>query len=78
VSGLLSGHDLLATFSGQTAHSPLYISNRMLSQRTGTLLDDRTIEEIAAALGRPVVPAADLIEVARDLRSRRLEAHAAA
>jgi NifB/MoaA-like Fe-S oxidoreductase len=79
VSGLLSGHDLLAVFGGQTARSPLYISDRMLSQRTGTLLDDRTIEDVAAAIGRPIVVASDLTDVARDLRSRRRrEAEAAA
>ena len=49
---------------------PLYISDRMVSQRTGTLLDDTTIEEVERALGRPVVPAADLSDVARDLRTR--------
>jgi hypothetical protein len=42
----------------------------MISQRTGTLLDDMTIEEVELALGRPVVPAADLSDVARDLRTR--------
>lgn len=70
VSGLLSGQDLLATFDRRPSDSPLYISDRMVSQRTGTLLDDRTIEEIELALGRPVVPTADLSDVAHDLRAR--------
>jgi putative radical SAM enzyme (TIGR03279 family) len=70
VSGLLSGQDLLHTFDRIPSGAPLYVSDRMVSQRTGTLLDDRTIEEIEAALGRPIVPAADLSDVARDLRTR--------
>jgi putative radical SAM enzyme (TIGR03279 family) len=70
VSGLLSGQDLLATFVRHPTTEPLYISDRMVSQRTGTLLDDTTIEEVERALGRPVVPAADLSDVARDLRTR--------
>jgi putative radical SAM enzyme (TIGR03279 family) len=79
VSGLLSGHDLMTALGGQGATSPLYISDRLLSQRTGTLLDDRTIDDVATALARPVVPAADLVAVARDLRSRaKLRAPAAA
>jgi len=70
VSGLLSGQDLLATFARRPTTEPLYISDRMVSQRTGTLLDDMTVEEVERALGRPVVPAADLSDVARDLRTR--------
>src|SRR5215211_193983 len=70
VSGLLSGQDLMAAFAHRPATEPLYISDRMISQRTGTLLDDMTIEEVERALGRPVVPAADLSDVARDLRTR--------
>jgi putative radical SAM enzyme (TIGR03279 family) len=70
VSGLLSGQDLLAAFAGRPESTPLYISDRMLSQRTGTRLDDLTIDEVETALGRPVVPAAQLADVARDLRQR--------
>jgi NifB/MoaA-like Fe-S oxidoreductase len=70
VSGLLSGRDLLAAFARRPTTEPLYISDRMVSQRTGTMLDDMTIEEVELALGRPVVPAADLSDVARDLRTR--------
>jgi hypothetical protein len=35
------------------------------------MLDDMTIPEVGRALTRPVVPAADLADVARDLRSRQ-------
>ena len=70
VSGLLSGRDLLAAFTPGLDATPLYISNRMLSQRTGTLLDDMTIAEVERALRRPVIPAENLSDVARDLRAR--------
>ena len=70
VSGLLSGKDLLHAFGGREDPSPLYVSDRMVSQRTGTLLDDMTVAEVELALRRPVVPAADLADVARDLRLR--------
>ncbi|MCC7024919.1 MAG: DUF512 domain-containing protein [Thermomicrobiales bacterium] len=79
VSGLLSGHDLLTAFDRGPSDAPLYISDRMVSQRTGTLLDDRTVSDVETALRRPVVPAADLSDVARDLRQRRArQAQAAA
>ncbi len=71
VSGLLSGTDLLAAFAPSRGDAPFYISDRMVSQRTGTLLDDMTVSEVERALGRPVVPAADLADVARDLRLRQ-------
>ncbi|MBA2595026.1 MAG: DUF512 domain-containing protein [Chloroflexia bacterium] len=79
VSGLLGGQDLLTAFGGRHDARPLYISDRMVSQRTGTLLDDMTIEKVETVLGRPVVPAADLSDVARDLRVRtRVRPQAAA
>ena len=71
VSGLLSGTDLLAAFARVPDEAPLYISDRMVSQRTGTLLDDMTVAEVERALRRPIVPAADLADVARDLRLRQ-------
>jgi putative radical SAM enzyme (TIGR03279 family) len=71
VSGLLSGADLLAAFARVEDGSPLYISDRMISQRTGTMLDDMTISKVGRTLGRPVVPAADLADVASDLRTRQ-------
>jgi putative radical SAM enzyme (TIGR03279 family) len=71
VSGLLTGRDLLQAFARRPARGPLYVSDRMVSQRTGTLLDDARLEDVAAALGRPLVPAALLGDVARDLRQRQ-------
>lgn len=79
VSGLLSGQDLLAGCQRLPTNTPLYISDRMVSQRTGTLLDDLVVSEVASELRRPIVPAADLTEVARDLRARlRQQARVAA
>ena len=77
VSGLLTGRDLLAAFERRPARGPLYVSNRMVSDRTGTLLDDARIEDVAATLGRPVVPAAVLSDVARALRQRQRRRRAA-
>lgn len=74
VSGLLTGHDLLVEFEGRRSSAsdgPLYISARMLSDRTQTLLDDRSLDEVSAALGRQVVPALTLADVGRDLRVRQ-------
>jgi putative radical SAM enzyme (TIGR03279 family) len=68
VSGLLSGADLLAAFANRPDTTPLFISDRMISQRTGAMLDDMVVADVAAALDRPVVPAADLAAVARALR----------
>jgi putative radical SAM enzyme (TIGR03279 family) len=70
VSGLLSGRDLALAFPPGAAEAPLYISDRMISQRTGTLLDDMSLDELEGALKRPVVPAHDLAAVGRDLRGR--------
>lgn len=70
VSGLLSGRDLLNTFEKRPEHGALYIADRMVSQRTGTLLDDRSVAEVEALLDRRIVPAGDLGDVARDLRAR--------
>jgi NifB/MoaA-like Fe-S oxidoreductase len=77
VSGLLSGHDLLAAFERRPANGPLYISDRMISQRTGTMLDDHGLDDVASLLDRPVVPAPDLSAVARDLRGRNRNRRAA-
>lgn len=71
VSGLLSGRDLLAAFERRSAAGPLFVPDRMISQRTGTMLDDATVADIAGALGRPVIPADDLAAVARELHARK-------
>ncbi len=74
VSGLLTGHDLLAEFGERRVHAgdgPLYISSRVLSDRTQTLLDDRGIDEVSGKIGRAIVPALTLADVGRDLKSRQ-------
>lgn len=68
VSGLLTGSDLLQSFGQRHDDGPLFISSRMLSDRTGTLLDDLTVDGVADSLGRPVIPAENLADLARGLR----------
>lgn len=70
ISGLLTGSDLIHALSGREDSSPLYISSRMISDRTHNLLDDLTVAEVAVRLGRPVVPALMMSDVGRDLRQR--------
>ena len=77
ISGLLTGGDLVRAFEREDTRHPIYISSRMISDRTQTLLDDMTVEEVAVALGRPVVPCLTLTDVARDLRQRCAEPEAA-
>ena len=71
VSGLLTGQDLLAGLASRPYEGPLFISSRMLSDRTGTLLDDRTVDEVGAELGRPVIPAEGLKDIGQALRRMR-------
>ncbi|MDQ3541372.1 MAG: DUF512 domain-containing protein, partial [Chloroflexota bacterium] len=71
VSGLLSGQDLLAGLGKSPGRGPVFVSRKMISDRTGTLLDDQRLEDVAERLGRPVVPAETMSEVADYLRRRR-------
>jgi NifB/MoaA-like Fe-S oxidoreductase len=79
VSGLLTGTDVARTLGTTAADGPVYISSRMVSDRTGTLLDDMTIEQLSTAVQRPVVAEPDLPGVAKDVlrRARRKRAKAA-
>ncbi len=77
VSGLLTGQDLLMELERRPARGPLYISDRMLSHRTQTLLDDYRLDDVSRALKRPVVPTGTMSEVARDLRLRTRRQRAA-
>jgi putative radical SAM enzyme (TIGR03279 family) len=77
ISGLLTGGDLIRAFERDGSRSPLYVSSRMISDRTQTLLDDMTVEEVSGVLGRPVVPCLTLTDVARDLKQRSVESQAA-
>jgi putative radical SAM enzyme (TIGR03279 family) len=73
ISGLLTGKDLIGAFAGDTGTDPIYVSSRMISDRTQTLLDDLSMEQVQEELNRPVVPCLTLSDVARDLRRRRRE-----
>jgi NifB/MoaA-like Fe-S oxidoreductase len=70
VSGLLTGQDLVAALAGRCDGSPVYISSRMVSDRTHTLLDDLTVADVSASLEAPVVPCLTMSDLARDLRQR--------
>jgi putative radical SAM enzyme (TIGR03279 family) len=70
VSGLLTGRDLVTGLAERVDGEPVYISSRMVSDRTHTLLDDMTVAEVGQALRAPVVPCLMLSDVARDLRQR--------
>jgi putative radical SAM enzyme (TIGR03279 family) len=70
ISGLLTGSDLTYALPASGDSNPLYISSRMISDRTHSLLDDMTVSELATELKRPIVPALTLSDVGRDLRQR--------
>lgn len=74
VSGLLTGQELVRVFAERPGAEPLFISTTMVSRRTGTLLDDMTLEELSSALRREVVVCDSLSEVARALRAERVAA----
>ncbi len=71
VSGLLSGRDLVDGLLEQEGDGPIFVTRKMISDRTGTLLDDQSIDEVADQLGRPVVPCDTMSDVARYLRAHR-------
>jgi putative radical SAM enzyme (TIGR03279 family) len=78
VSGLLTGSDLVSGLRHKGGSSPVYVSSRTISDRTHTLLDDMTIEDVARAIGRPLVPSLTFSEVFRDLRRRQRQLSSAA
>ncbi len=71
VSGLLGGSDLTAGLRDDPQSGPIFISRTMISDRTGTLLDDQPLDVVARQLGRPIVPAHTMGEVADYLRRHR-------
>lgn len=71
VSGLLSGHDLVEDLRDDPGDGPVFVTRKMISDRTGTLLDDQSIGEVAEQLGRAIVPADTVSDVAHYLRARR-------
>jgi len=78
VSGLLTGQDLMRAIDRCPSDSPVYISNRMVSDRTQTLMDDLSVRDVSDQLKRPVVPCGLMSDVARDLRTRLRGGNAAA
>ena len=71
VSGLLTGMDLVAALKDAPGDGPVFVTRKMISDRTGALLDDQRIEDIESQLRRPVVPAETMGEVAKYLRRNR-------
>ena len=71
VSGLLSGADLIEQLKGEPADGPVFVTRKMISDRTGTLLDDMRIENVASELTRAIHPAEKMGEVAAFLRQLR-------
>jgi hypothetical protein len=51
--------------------NPIFVTRKMISDRTGTLLDDQSIEDISAQLGRSIIPCDTMSDVARYLRTHR-------
>jgi len=71
VSGLLTGQDLIAHLNGRDhGDGPVYVSNRMISDRTQTMMDDMSVADVTRELGRDLVPCGLMSDVARDLRLR--------
>ena len=70
VSGLLTGRDFAAALTGKTGGRPVFITSRAISDRTHTLLDDMTVNELSSAIGSDVVPSLTFSDVASDLRRR--------
>lgn len=71
VSGLLSGQDIVAQLKDEPAHGAVFLTRKMVSDRTATLIDDMSIADVATGLGRRVQPADKMAEVAAVLRRQR-------
>jgi len=71
VSGLLSGQDLVDGLRDSGDENPIFVTRKMISDRTGTLLDDQSIEDVSAQLGRSIIPCDTASDVARNLRTHR-------
>lgn len=78
VSGLLTGSDIAAGLANRREEtSTVYVSSRTISDRTHTMLDDMTVDDLSSELGRPLVPALTFSDVFRDMRSRQRRLQAA-
>jgi NifB/MoaA-like Fe-S oxidoreductase len=67
VSGLLTGQDILGAFRDDPGAGPLLLPRVMFSRLNGLTLDDMSIEQLEAELGRPLLAAHTMSEVARQL-----------
>lgn len=71
VSGLLGGSDLITGLRDDPQTGPIFVSSKMISDRTGTLLDDQRLGDVARQLGRRIVAADSMSQVADYLRRHR-------
>ncbi len=67
VSGLLTGSDILAGLRETPGEGPILLPRVMFSRLNGLTLDDMSIEQLEAELGRPMLAAHNLSEVANEL-----------
>ncbi len=74
VSGLLTGQELVRSIGDRPGSEPVFISPTMISKRTGTMMDDMTLDELRTALQRDVIVCDSLSEVARALKAERVAA----
>ena len=67
VSGLLTGSDILDALRDDPGDGPILLPRVMFSRLNGLTLDDMSIEQLEAELGRRMLAAHNLSEVAREL-----------
>ena len=67
VSGLLTGSDILAALRETPGEGPILLPRVMFNRLNGLTLDDLSIEKLEAELGRPMLAAHNLSEVAGEL-----------
>jgi putative radical SAM enzyme (TIGR03279 family) len=67
VSGLLTGGIVRDALEFDESDEPVFISETMISKRTNTFLDDMSVDDLAEALGRPVIPADNMGQVIKAL-----------
>ena len=56
VTGLVTGGDLIRQLQGKELGERIFLSQNMLRREEMDFLDDVTLEQAAAALGRPIYP----------------------
>ncbi len=71
VSGLLTGADVLAALQGRDLGDLVCLPRAMLDEAGQRALDDVTLAEMAARLGRPVVPVGTMSDVLAALNAAR-------